>query len=170
MDIKELLDDDDEKLDPQKFFNEEEYSTLIVNREGFSKKDNDIADLIESILDKEVSRAELETIFSKLKEKNAKKILVDSIKSADKISEKAKLVAACWESGLDFSEDILFFTKLACSSDFSLAMEALTVVENSESPIDEETLSKAIELVQSSESKNKSILEDLVSTLKHRAG
>ncbi|MGZ3901941.1 MAG: hypothetical protein ACXVNM_12195 [Bacteroidia bacterium] len=166
MDIKELLDD--ESLDPQKFFNEEEYSTLIVNRDGFNKKDNDIADLVESILDKEISRAELEAIFSKLKEKNAKAILIESIKKAGKVSEKTKLAAACWESGLDFSDEILFFTELACSDDFALAMEALTVVENSEGTIAENTLSKAIELVQNCKSNNAAILEDLINSLKQR--
>lgn len=33
--IEELLDDD--ALDPKKLFNEEEYSTLIIGREGFNK-------------------------------------------------------------------------------------------------------------------------------------
>jgi len=168
MDIKELLDD--ENPDPEKFFNEEEYSTLIVNREGFNKKDNDIADLVESILDKEISRAELEVIFSKLKEKNAKAILIESIKKAGIVSEKTKLTAACWESGLDFTDDILFFTELACSNDFALAMEALTVVENIEGAIPENTLSKAIELAQNCKSTNKDILEDLVNSLKQRIG
>ncbi|MCW3075626.1 MAG: hypothetical protein JWO32_235 [Bacteroidetes bacterium] len=166
MDIKELLDE--ENLDPKKLFDENEYSTLIVNRDGFSKKDNDIADLIESLLDKEVTRQELENIFSKLKEKNATAILVESIKKAGKTSEKTKLVAACWESGLDFSNELLFFTELALQPDFALAMEALTVIENSESIVPEKTLTQALELVQSSKSPNASIIEDLTTNLKQR--
>lgn len=166
MDIKELLDE--ENLDPKKLFDENEYSTLLVNRDGFNKKDNDIADLIESLLDKEVTRQELEGIFSKLKEKNATAILVESIKKAAKTSEKTKLTAACWESGLDFSHELLFFTELALQADFALAMEALTVIENSESMIEETVLTKALELVQNSESPNTSILEDLTNNLKQR--
>ena len=51
MDIKELLDED--AFDPEKLFNEKEYSTLIIKRDGFSKKENSSADLIEGLLDKE---------------------------------------------------------------------------------------------------------------------
>ncbi|MBA3663317.1 MAG: hypothetical protein H0W61_03790 [Bacteroidetes bacterium] len=167
MNIKELLDD--ENLDPEKLFDENEYSTLLVNREGFNKKENDIADLIESLLEPEIDRAELEAIFSKLKEKNARGILIESIKKAGKVEEKTKLAAACWETGLDFTNDILFFTELACSNNFALAMEALTVVENIEGVIAEETLSKTIEIAQNCKSPNTSITEDLINNLRQRA-
>jgi hypothetical protein len=169
MDVKELLDDD-ESLDPKKLFDESQYSTLIVNREGFNKKENDIADLVESLLEKEISRAEMEEIFSKLKEKNAQAILVESIKKAKRASEKAILAAACWESGLDFTSEFLFFTELACDKDFALAMEALTVVENIEGPVADETLTQALILTQNSNSTNSSILEDLTENIKQRIG
>lgn len=168
MDIKELLDD--ENNDPKKYFNEEEYSTLYVNREGFSKKDNETADLIEALLDKGITRQESEEIFSKLKEKKAGNMLIDSIKSAGRISEKTKLVAACWESGIDFTNDILFFTELSCSTDFALAMEALTVIENIEGSVPEDVLVKAIEMAQNCGSQNTSITEDLMTSLKQRTG
>ncbi|NBQ47563.1 MAG: hypothetical protein EBU33_03805 [Sphingobacteriia bacterium] len=69
MDIKELLEED--AFDPQKLFNEEEYSTLILDREGFTKKENQVADLVMQLLDKEVTREEAEAVFSRLKELNA---------------------------------------------------------------------------------------------------
>lgn len=166
MDIKELLDE--ENLDPKKLFDENEYSTLIVNRDGFNKKDNDIADLIESLLEKEISRQELEEIFKKLKDKNAHAILVESIKKAGKVSEKTKLVAACWETGLDFTSEFLFFVDLACQNDFALAMEALTVVENVEGIIQQTTLIKALEVAQQSKSEHLALLQDLVANIKMR--
>lgn len=168
MDIKELLDD--ESLDPKKLFDEKEYSTLIVNREGFNKKENDIADLVESLLEKEISRAEMEEIFSKLKDKNAGAILTESIKKSNKISDKTILTAACWESGLDFTSDFLMFTELACNNDFALAMEALTVVENIEGIVQDDTLTQALLMAQNSKSNNSSILEDLIENLKQRIG
>ena len=66
--IKELLDED--AFDPKKLFDEEEYSTLIIAREGFSKKDNTAADLLEGLLEKGITRQESEAIFLKLKESN----------------------------------------------------------------------------------------------------
>jgi len=166
MDIKELLDD--ENPDPKKFFDEKEYNTLIVNREGFSKKENDIADLIETLTSKDVTRAETEEIFSKLKSLNAAKMLVDEIAKAKHGENKAKLCAACWESGLDFTEHFLFFTELACSNDFNIAMEALTVVENIEGTISEEILTKALEIAQNTKSNNSTIIEDLILNIRQR--
>ena len=106
MDIKELLEED--AFDPQKLFNEEEYSTLILDREGFTKKENQVADLLMQLLDKEVTREEAEAVFSRLKELNATQLLLQGISEAKRPSEKAKLVAACWETGLDFSKEFLF--------------------------------------------------------------
>ncbi len=143
MDIKELLDE--EAFDPEKLFNEEEYSTLIINREGFSKKENSSADLIEALLEKEITREENEEIFSKLKATNSGKLLVDAIRNAKRVPEKTKLVAAAWECGLDFSNDFLLFVELSCHDDFQLALEALSVVESIEGVIPEDILQTALE-------------------------
>lgn len=167
MDIKELLDDD--AFDPKKLFNEEEYSTLIINRDGFSKKQNDMADLIHTLLEKNTTRIESEEIFKTLKEKNAQQILVDAIKQCDRISEKIKLTASCWETCLDFSNQFLFFVELACSSDFALSMEALTVVENCEEPvINQEVLTQALIITKNSKSPNTALLEDLKNNITAR--
>jgi len=166
MDIKELLDD--ENPDPKKFFDEKEYSTMLIGREGFSKNQNDSADLIETILGKNVSRKDAEEIFLKLKNLKAAKLLTDTIKSAKSDRDKSKLCAACWESGLDFTGNFLFFTELACSNDFALAMEALTVVENIEGVILESDLIKGMEIAQNAKSKHASILEFLINNIKQR--
>jgi hypothetical protein len=166
MDIKELLDD--ESLDPKKFFDEKEYVTLLVNREGFNKKENDIADLLESLCSSEIKRVEAEEIFSKLKTANAAKMLVDEISKAKTLSQKAKLCAACWESGLDFTSDFLFFTELAVNKDFNLSMEAYTVVENIEGTISEHELTKALEIALQGKEANEAIREDLIRNIKSR--
>ena len=165
--IKELLDED--AFDPKKLFNEEEYSTLIIAREGFSKKENNAADLIESLLEKEITRQESEAIFLKLKESNSVDVMVNAIKKADRIEEKTILAAACWESCLDFSNHFIFFTELACNDNLLLALEGLTVVENTEGTIDEDTLTKALVIAQSSKSKNKELVVALIENIKQRA-
>ena len=166
MDIKELLDED--AFDPEKLFNEEEYSTLIINREGFSKKENSSADLIEGLLEKEISREESETIFSQLKQNGATALLVDAIKKAARVEEKTKLTAACWETGLDFSADFLMFVELACHDDFQLALEALSVVESTEAVFPEEILKTALDIAQSGGKKNPQLVNDLIDNLKQR--
>lgn len=164
--VKELLDED--AFDPKKLFNEEEYSTLIIKREGFNKKENSTADLLEALLDKEITRQESEEIFLKLKESNSVDIMVDAIKKAQRIEEKTVLAAACWESCLDFTNHFLFFTELACSDNLLLSLEGLTVVENCEGTIDENTLAKALEIAQNTKSKNQELVNDLIANIKSR--
>lgn len=164
--VDELLDDD--AFDPKKLFNEEEYSTLLIKREGFSKSQNSSADLLEGLLEPNITRAESEEIFSKLKDANAVEMMIDAITCAERIEEKTVLTAACWESGLDFTNQFLFFVELACSDDFKLAMEALTVAENVEGTIDENTLSKALEIAQNTKSKNEALLVELIRVIKDR--
>ena len=166
IDIKELLDDD--AFDPEKLFNEEEYSTLIINREGFDKKQNTTADLLEALLDKDISRPESEAIFLKLKEMNAQALLVNAIRSAQRTNEKAILAAACWESGLDFTKDILFFVELACSEDFRLAMEALTVVEQCDGPVDAAVISRAMSIAGKATG-NAELITDLKEIIRSKA-
>jgi hypothetical protein len=164
--VKELLDED--SLDPKKLFNEEEYSTLIIARDGFSKKENNAADLLEGLLDKEITRAESEAIFLKLKESNSVELMIDAIKNAQRIEEKTILTAACWESCLDFTTHFLFFVELSCNDNFLLAHEGLTVVENTEGTIDEGTLIKALLMAQNSKSNNKELVRDLIENIKLR--
>ncbi len=167
MDVKELIDDD--AFDPKKLFNEEEYNTLLINRDGFSKKQNDVADLIHTLLEKDITHIESVEIFKTLKEKNAHEVLINAIKQCDRISEKIKLTAACWQTCLDFSNQFLFFVELTCSDDFALSMEALTVVENCEDPIiNPEILTQALVIAKNSKSINIGLLEDLKNNITAR--
>lgn len=166
MGVEELLDE--EAFDPKKLFNEEEYSTLIIGREGYSKKENTAADLLESLVDKNGTRQDSEAIFQQLKEANAQKVMVDAIRAAKRVEEKTILTAACWECGLDFTAYFLDFVKLAVHHDFSLALEALSVVENSEGLLGESVLTEALTIAQSSDSPNRELVEDLIENIKSR--
>ena len=164
--LNELLDED--ALDPKKLFDENEYSTLIIDREGFNKKQNDTADLLEQLLDPNVTRIQSEEIYSRLKEVKAQKLLVDAIKSAERVEEKTILTAACWECGLDISSDFLFFVELSCHDNFNLAMEALTVVEYNDGTLEEPVLRTALEMAVQSKSKNEALVNDLIQNINSR--
>ncbi len=166
MGADELIDD--EAFSQDKLFDENQFSTLIVNREGFNKKENSTADLIESLLEKGNTRQEDEIIFSKLKEANAQHMLVKAISTAKRPEEKIKLTAACWESGLDFTPYFLDFVALTMEKDFQLALEALSVVESIEGTLDEATLGKALEITESVQSNNTELVNDLTSNIKSR--
>lgn len=166
MGADELLDDD--ALSPEKLFNEKEFSTLIIDREGFSKKENNTADLIGNLLERENTREEDETIFLKLKAANSQRVIVEAISSAGRMEDKIKLTAACWECGLDFTAYFLDFVALVVQPDFQLALEALSVVESIEGSLDEPTLTKALEIAQTVKSDNKELVEDLIENIKLR--
>ncbi len=144
--MKELLDED--ALDPKKLFDSKEYNTLIIGREGFDKGQNNIADLLESLFEKDCPRSKKEEVFVLLKAANAADMLVDTIKNTKSIKQKTILTATCWETGLDFSKYFLFFTELACHENYELAFEAFTVLENEEGTVDQDTITKALELAK----------------------
>jgi hypothetical protein len=166
MSITELLDDD--TFDPEKLFNEKNFRTLVIDRNGFSKKENNTADIVSELLDKNITRQESEEIFARLKEMKAQAILIQSINAAEDAEDQAKLVAACWESGLDFSDHFQFFVSLANSRDYRIAMEALTVVENCEGKIPEKILRDCIDSVNVNNSGTTSITAELLNHLKKR--
>ncbi len=161
-----LLDDD--AFDPEKLFDEKQYSTVIINRDGFNKQQNVTADLLEALLEPKITRQEADEIYTKLKDSKAQALLVDTIRAAENVQDKKILTAACWESGLDFSTHLLFFTELACQPDFGLAMEALTVVENMEGAMEHGTLTTALNLIAASKSPNKDLVQDLTENIKSR--
>lgn len=164
--IEELLDE--EAFDPKKLFNEEEYSTLILDRGGFSKKENANADIVEALLDNKNTRQEDEALFAQLKELQAQDLLVNAIKSTHHEDFKIKLLAACWETGLDFSKHFLFFVDYACHDNFQIAMEALTVIENEEGTVEQSILEKAISMAQLSKSSHSVLIKDLLDSIKSR--
>lgn len=166
MGVEELLDE--EAFDPKKLFNEEEYSTLIISRDGMSKKDNTTADYIEALLEEKNTREENEQIYSKLKEAKAQKMLVEAIRASHKKTDTVKLLAACWECGLDFSEYFLDFVKLSTHEEFQIALEALSVVESCEAPITEQVLTSALEIAEASGSAHIELTNDLIDNIKNR--
>jgi hypothetical protein len=162
--MKELLNE--EEFDPKKLFDKNEYNTLIIGREGFTKGENDIADVLESLFEKDITRAMREAIFAQLKEMNAVDMLVNTIKVTKSREQQAILTEACWESGLDFKDQYLFFVELACTDHFQLAHEAITVLEYNETRPTEAVMKKALEMVNASESSQHVLIGELKALLK----
>jgi hypothetical protein len=162
MNKDKINDDEEETFDPRKLFDESQYSTLIIDREGFSKKQNSAADLIEELLEPNLTRPQYEEIFKGLKEHDARELLVDAIKEAPD-QQKRIITAACWESGLDFSPHFLFFSDLVISSPFEVAMEAFTVIEEMLSEPSPQEVTQVLRQIRTSrEHKNAMVAELLV--------
>jgi 4-hydroxy-L-threonine phosphate dehydrogenase PdxA len=103
--------------------------------------------------------------------KNEKSIdfLMEAIAETEHKNEKAILVAACWESGLDFKGHEEFFADLALDNDLFISLEAITVLDS----IDME-ISKMKEILKKLNDKNiakhpnEPMLSDLKLTLEEK--
>ena len=148
----------------EKFFDEKNYNTLLVKENEFkSTKKAKLEDLIELL--KHEDRTKKDIALKMLKDENAQQFLLDSIHNTDNEEHLSILIAACWESGLDFTAHFSEFISLVIDSDYITAIEAYTVIENIEEKLDIRILSDAINLLQAEiEKKNEKMI--LLSDLK----
>jgi hypothetical protein len=164
--MDEIKDLTGENLDPEKLFDEKKFKTLIVGKDG-PQIPVDKSDYPLVLTDDSTTKEEKEEALRVLKEDGKPGVLIEAIKEISDTQKKAKLVAACWETGLDFSSYTLFFTELLCSDDFLVAMEAATVLEQIIS-FTEGDKKKAIQLIRTKLTKNPStapILTDILHRL-----
>jgi hypothetical protein len=90
-------------------------------------------------------------VLAILRNAKADKFLVDLIAMPQYAKHKRELLTACWESGLDFSAHLLFFCELIASpnSNDQEILEAITVIEEMNGEIPEETLNTGRSIIAS---------------------
>jgi len=69
-------------------------------------------------------------IFNNLKDQKSVPYLINAINNCSDSIVKNILVSACWKNGLNYSEHYDIFIDLIINSDFELAFEAHTVIDN----------------------------------------
>lgn len=77
-----------------------------------------------------IIRDQIINILEHLKDQNSVPALVNAIKDVKYINERPLLVPACWKNGLNFEEHIEIFIDVFIESDFQLAFDAFTVIDN----------------------------------------
>ena len=141
---EELKGDIVPEIDPEKLFDEKEYATIIIGSEGMSKKDTSNADFVTTLVSSKSTREEKDEALIALKENNAQSFVLNAIAKTKNLSQKALLIAACWETGLDFSKDYQVFIDLIAHENFLVSFEAFTVIQEMEAEIDAETLKSSL--------------------------
>lgn len=136
------------EIDPEKLFDEKEYATIIIGSEGMSKKDITNADYVTVLVNGKSTREEKDEALKVLKENNAQAFILNAITKTKNLGQKALLIAACWETGLDFSKDYLFFIELIGNKDFIVSFEAFTVIQEMEAEIDKTTLQSSLTVLK----------------------
>jgi hypothetical protein len=143
---EELKGDIVPEIDPTKLFDEKEYATIIIGSEGMSKKDTSNADYVTVLVSSKSSREEKDAALIFLKENNSQSFILNAIAKTKNLEQKALLIAACWETGLDFSKDYAIFIDLICHSNFNVSFEALTVIKEMEAEIDTTTFQASLKV------------------------
>lgn len=69
-------------------------------------------------------------LFIDLKNENSVDQLVSEMKNEKDLGVLERLVAACWQNGLNFSKHLPYFVELVIDEEFQIAFEAFTVIEN----------------------------------------
>ncbi|MBS1651645.1 MAG: hypothetical protein JSU07_06505 [Bacteroidetes bacterium] len=148
-------------INPKDLFDNEKYNTIILN----TNNNISITDQIDTLTNNDIPFEVRDQILHNLKQKNCIKELISAIESSANEIDKSKIIAACWESGLDFSEHLLFFTTLALSKNIQISIEAITVIENCENNISNTIITQALSIANSTNNMNAELKNDLLKAL-----
>ena len=159
----------DNKEELKKFFDPNEYITKIVGGQEEidvpATKKSKTATLISLLTDPENKDVKEEALLT-LKKEKAGDLLIDAIHQVKTKAKKTLLVAACWESEINFSANLDLFIELACDTDYLVSLEAITVIDTMEGPFKAEALKQGIERVKLEQKKLNServvLLNDLL--------
>lgn len=164
--------------DLKKYFNSKEYITAIVGEgertenvaEITGKKIASLISLLTDPLNKDVKE---ETLIT-LKREKAGEILLAAIASPNAKKVRHLLVAACWESEINFSKYLPFFITLSLDADYLVSLEAITTIEQMEGPFNEAAVKDGIQKIKEQQKNivNERVVlyNDLVATLQSYAG
>ncbi|HRW62012.1 MAG TPA: hypothetical protein P5132_00920 [Bacteroidales bacterium] len=78
----------------------------------------------------DVLREKIIKILDNLKNQDCAPVLAESIHNTSSKEELFYLVSACWKNGLNYHDYLEIFVNIFIVSDFNLAFEAFTVIDN----------------------------------------
>ena len=90
----------------------------------------DLLAMVNKNTDQQV-RNEILKFLTETKSKEAAPIIAESLHKNDYEDYLPALVAACWQSGLDFSKHLRVFAGIFIRGDYMSALESFTVIEES---------------------------------------
>jgi hypothetical protein len=159
--------------DLKKYFDANQYITTIVGEQETATMtapvtEDKISTLISLLTDPSNKDVKEETLIT-LKKEKAGEVLLQAIASPKSLANRHLLVAACWESEINFSKYLAFFILLALDNNYLISLEAITTIENMEGPFVEKDVKEAIKKVKAQQkdipSERAILLNDLTMTL-----
>ncbi len=163
------------KDDLKKYFNSKEYITTIV---GEGERTENVADItgkkiaaLISLLTDPLNRDVKEETLITLKNEKAGEVLLAAIASPNAKKVRHVLVAACWESEINFSKYLPFFITLSLDTDYLVSLESITVIEQMEGPFNEAAVKDGIKKIKEQQkniaNERVVLFNDLVNTLEN---
>ncbi len=141
-----MKNQDDDQIVPKPVFKigdsfSSAYFGQLSNTELGEQRTSDDRKLIGNfiaLLTDSSNREVKEDVLAVLRTAKAQQFLVDLLGMKEYKTKQKELVAACWESGLDFSAHLDIFSALICTPAISneVLLEAITVVEEMQGPFD----------------------------------
>jgi hypothetical protein len=155
-----------------KYFNSKEYTTAIIGIDSEETaapgNESKISTLISLLTDPSNKEIKEEALITLKKEKSGD-LLLAAIASPKSDGKKHVLVAACWESEINFSKYLPFFILLALHDDYLVSIEAITTIENMEGPFEQKQIEEGIKKIKEKQKTLSSerivIFNDLIATL-----
>ena len=112
-----------------KLFDAKSYNTVYISIEDEQKVRHEQMEILVELLCDPKNKSLQTQVYDLLKkERKAVELLIHALEEAK--GDKKRLVAVCWEANIDCNEYIDTFAGIVLKDDFSVAMEALTVIEH----------------------------------------
>lgn len=163
---------EEKKEDVKKYFDPKEYITKIIGNEAQEEipaVDEDKINNLITLLTNTENRDIKEQALLTLKKEKGEELLLLAIASPEAKENRHKLVAACWESEINFSQYLPFFVLLALDNDYLVSLEAITVISTMDGPFDKKQIEDGIKKVKEAKkniaSERVVLLNDLAITL-----
>lgn len=148
------------------FFDPKKYKTLIVGQKNESKGTTDIISLLINSENAEEREDALRLIK---KEPTALELLMNAIDDKNLSDHKTQLIAACWESGIDCRTQLNYFVNLAINEDYLGCIEASSVIDAMDPPLNQDELSRSAkqlhEAIKKASAEKKELLKQLAEIL-----
>jgi len=143
----------------------------LIKKEGNVELIGPMVNLMNETDNQEVINAVAE-VLRNIKDSNAVPKLLEALENPNSFGNRSVLVAACWESGLNFDEHLSFFVDLAIRDNYLVCLECLTLIENMGNEISERelltNLAKIKQNIEPGEDKKDELLVALAAVLESR--
>ena len=110
-------------------------------------------------------------LFVDLKHENSVDQLISELKNEKDLDVLQRLVACCWQNGLDYSRHLPYFVQLVLDQEFQIAFEAFTVIENMcgriEGDVETMLIEKIGKSIPNAEDRKQYLLKGLLDIIPH---